>query len=302
MKDLLLNKIFQSLIIRKIENIPPGLDGNMGIYIFLKLFQALNSNIEFSTNKWLNASLISFSQLPFNFIHGILGIGWGIRFLIKTKLMKEDGAEIIYKTIAIRRINKFEVTPVPWFENELLFSYGIYMSQLMDENDSLEWYIHEEYLIEMIDECEILLSYPIKDVFSPQEINLSMLHSILFFLRSMERLGVYPFMVGQLLMKIPMLYIHIQSKTKFDDYIYHFLCSEKAEIPFDISDDELFIFMGEIGFYSLVYTTPELFVSAYYQIESQKTDFWEYVTYKLENQHTDIKIICGWGYGLLNIK
>ena len=302
MKEVLLNKIYQSLVTRKAEDMPSGLDGNMGIYIFLKLFQALNKSIEFDANKWLNASLAAFSKLPFNFVHGLLGVGWGIRFLIKNKLIREDGAEIIYNTITLRRKNLLETAPIPWFGGEALFSTGIYMPQLADKSDSLEWYIHEEHLIEMIDECEVLLSCPIKGVFSPQDMNVSMLHSILFFLHSMERLSVYPFMVEQLLKKIPDLYIGIKEKVPSDDYVYCFLCGKKAEIPFYHTDDELFNFMREIGFYSLVYETSELFISAYNQVERKKTDFLKYAMDRIEGQYADIKVLCGWGYGLLNMK
>lgn len=176
----LIGCIYKRLKKENIANLPVGLRGGlMGIALFMCLYSKYYKR-PISIKEYLINPLIKFRKLPFNILEGKIGIGWGIRYLELQGFIEEDESlNKLYKTIYFAYFNKFSVLPVYWVENEPLFSIGVFMSQMFVKENSLKMYTIEELLIAYIDECEYLLLYPIRNIYSPKHMPLSMLHSLL---------------------------------------------------------------------------------------------------------------------------
>lgn len=77
-------------------------------------------------------------------------------------------------------------SPIVVISDEL-FSVGIFLQMKFLPNDSLESYYIQEKLINLVDECERLLTQSVNHIYNPNDISLSMLHSIQFFLQECIR-------------------------------------------------------------------------------------------------------------------
>ena len=195
------------------------------------------------------------------------------------------------------------LAPIPTNKDDQVFSSGIYMSQLRVPKNSSEQYAHNERIIILLDECERLLLHSIPLIYSPSEMPLSMLHSILYFLLQADRTGIYPFLTRKLLKYAPQLYHKILNRgTPSDQYICLALMSKSNTSLQEISDDQASIdFIANLGFYSLLYDTPQIFSSPFQLIHKNQA-FTKYIKEQIQENSLDISTLCGLGFGLLNME
>lgn len=184
-----------------------------------------------------------------------------------------------------------------------LFSGGIYMLQQCGTNNSVERYIVEERLIALVDECERQLTQSIKYIYRPEDMPLSRLHSILFFLTQISEKKIYPYKANALLCHVKERFVQMKEKPLCDEYIYHFLMQDdQAIVPVNLEDRHLFLLMGELGFYSLLYDNQGIFRSAWQQVEEKYPEFKGKAESIIKDKSTPVAALCGWGYGLLQCK
>ena len=184
-----------------------------------------------------------------------------------------------------------------------LFSGGIYMLQQCNTDNLLERYIVNERLIGLVDECERQLTQSIKYIYRPEDMSLSRLHSILFFLKQISEKKIYPYKANKLLCHVKERFSQMKEKPLCDEYIYHFLMQDdKAIVPTNLEDRNLFLFMGELGFYSLLYDNQGIFQSAWQQVEEKYPRFERKTKSIINDKTTPVAALCGWGYGLLQCK
>ena len=195
------------------------------------------------------------------------------------------------------------LAPIPMSKDDLIFSSGIYMSQLRMPKDSSEQYTHNERIIILLDECDRLLLHSIPLIYPPSEMSLSMLPSILYFLLQADKTDVYPFLTRKLLKYTPQLYYKIINRgTLSDQYICLFLMNKSNSLLQETGNDQASIdFIANLGFYSLLYDTPQIFSSAF-QLIHENQAFTEYIIEQIQEASLDISTLCGSGFGLLNME
>lgn len=296
--------IYHRITIEDYASLPSGLKGGrMGICLFLALY--LKKKKGKKGRKMLSAILTDaikeLPNLPCSLLNGAMGTGWAIQYLSVNEILSfKDEISKLYTLIINYYMGYCASAPLQFIKEDQLFSIGIYILQLRTEDDSITHYTVNEILIGLIDECERLMKWNIKDLYSSQDISLSMLHSILLFLLRMNETGIYPVQTSRLIGCITEFHRHIHKQNPSDDYIYHFLLHGSANFP-EMKEDELFHFMGEIGFYSLLYESPQLFCSAYAQYNDKYPVHKKNIKIEINKKDADIATLCGWGYGLLNL-
>ena len=164
-------------------------------------------------------------------------------------------------------------------------------------------FTHNERIIILLDECDRLLLHSIPLIYTPSEMSLSMLHSILYFLLQADKTDVYPFLTRKLLKYTPQLYYKIINRgTLSDQYICLFLMNKSNSLLQETGNDQASIdFIANLGFYSLLYDTPQIFSSAF-QLIHENQAFTEYIIEQIQEASLDISTLCGLGFGLLNME
>ena len=138
---------------------------------------------------------------PYSLLKGRLGVSWGIQYLANKNILELDDEVMKFRSIGMQDCMSYRLlAPIPMSKDDLIFSSGIYMSQLRMPKDSSEQYTHNERIIILLDECDRLLLHSIPLIYTPSEMSLSMLHSILYFLLQADKTDVYPFLTRKLLL------------------------------------------------------------------------------------------------------
>ena len=262
------------------------------------LFLALYSEIKGSEEARYMASIIltdtqkkELNNQPYSLLKGRLGVSWGIQYLANKNILELDDEVMKFRSIGMQDCMSYRLlAPIPMSKDDLIFSSGIYMSQLRMPKDSSEQYTHNERIIILLDECDRLLLHSIPLIYTPSEMSLSMLHSILYFLL-------------QLLKYTPQLYYKIINRgTLSDQYICLFLMNKSNSLLQETGNDQASIdFIANLGFYSLLYDTPQIFSSAF-QLIHENQAFTEYIIEQIQEASLDISTLCGLGFGLLNME
>ena len=223
-----------------------------------------------------------------------------IKFLFNNDILEEDDTiRNIHSNIQNECLNYCFVTPIYLPEKEYLFSIGIYWAQLFKQEDSLERYIIEERLLALVDECNRQLHCTIKGIYSPKDMSLSMLHSILYFLKKMNKEHIDSYQTQKLIESVENIYNQIKSKELLDDYIYHVLIKKTNALPPNYTANFYLKFLGNLGFYSLLYNYPDIFSTALKQLNEQRPSFYSEATRIIKKENISIETLCGWGFGLL---
>lgn len=191
-------------------------------------------------------------------------------------------------------------SPIVVISDEL-FSVGIFLQMKFLPNDSLESYYIQEKLINLVDECERLLTQSVNHIYNPNDISLSMLHSIQFFLQECIRKKISTYKASILFPQIEAKYIQLVNKPSHHDFIYHFF-NDDSQKPSICPMDNIayFNFMGEIGFYSLLYGRVKLFRQVLDNILSQYPNFLQTASHLVSYGDVSLTTLLGWGYGLLH--
>lgn len=303
MKRELVDDVYKRLINEDRKCLPPYLKGGlMEICIFMALYSEYKNNRKARS---LSATMLlevinATNKLPNRLFDGKIGIAWGMKYLSNNEVLEENSITTnMHKVVWSDYLYQSITMPIYLPEKEPLFSIGIYLTQLFNQEDSLQRYVIEERLLALIDECDRLLHCTIKDIYSPMDISLPMLHSILFFLKKMDKEHIYPYQTQNLIKSTENIYHQIKNKVPLDDYIYHALIKSANNLPQNHTINFYIEFLGNLGFYSLLYSQPEIFNTALEQLNEQTPSFHYEVTQIIRKGNISIETLCGWGFGLL---
>lgn len=307
MTMLLLKRIYHRLLKEDWNALPLGLKGGrIGLTVFFALCSEsfINSRARKLSGQILSNILGNSTSLSNGLLSGKLGLAWSLHLLCQKSILERDKyLEEFLGKILNEYMQCYYFMPVQVVAGDNLFSGGIYMLQQYITEDSLEWYIVNERLIYMVEECERQLNESIRNIYNHRNISLSILHSFLFFLLETHKKNIYPYKTGRLIDTIKDRYSRIEKKPLCDEYIYHFLMQDDTVIvPTNLEDRNLFLLMGELGFYSLLYDNQGIFWSAWQQVEEKYPRFKGKVESIIKDKTTPVAALCGWGYGLLQCK
>lgn len=303
--EILLKHIYNRLRKEDWSVLPSGLkDGKIGLMLFFALYSEHTGN---SRSRRLSATILSdlmsdTGRQASGLLNGKLGMAWSLNLLIKEDILEKEESldRCLSTTVNEYFIHSFYSLPVLVTDDEV-FDWGLYMLRKHTEDDSLERYDTDEKLINLTDECERLLTSPVKYIHDPEKMSLSMLHSLLFFLQNMKEKKIYPYKASLLIEEVKEKHARMEKQPLCDEYIYQSL-SGKAILPDDLTDSELFRFMGKIGFYSLLYGKRSMFLSALKQLDEAYPDFLRRIRSIIKDAAVTTGQLCGWGYGLLSCK
>lgn len=303
----LLKLIYHRLIKEEWTALPEGLKGGkVGLMLFLGLYSDSFGN-RYSRNlssRILIEMLLIGLQLPCGLLLGRMGLAWSLFLLCQKGIVEKDKElDNFLNSTIIMYMRQYYSMPIQVIAEDDLFSGGIFMLQQRVEDNSLEQYMMDERLIGMVDECERQLTRKIKYIYNSEDISLSRLHSILFFLLEINKMKMYPYKANKLLNQIEGVYSKIKKNSLADEYIYHTLMADgKANVPKGLEISALFLFMGEVGFYSLLYGLPIMFYSALEQLKDEYPLCLKKIKMEIKSTSTPTVALCGWGYGLLQCK
>ena len=303
MKKELVDDVYKRLINEDWKGLSPYLKGGqMGICMFLALYSEYK-NYKKARNlsaKMLPEVIKAADKLPNRLFDGRIGIAWGVKYLSNNEILEENEITLnIHKGVWSDYLYQSATMPIYLPEEEPVFSIGIYLIQLLNQEDSLQRYVMVERLLALIDECDRQLHCTIKDIYSAKEMPLPMLHSILFFLRKMEKEHIYPYQTQKLIESAGTIDQRIKNKELLDDYIYHVLIEKENTLYNDQTIDFYMKFLGNLGFYSLLYGYPGIFNIALKQMDKQISSFYSKATQIIKKGNISIETLCGWGFGLL---
>lgn len=277
MKRELVDDIYKRLLNEDWKGLPPYLKGGqMGMCMFMALYSEYrNCGKARSLSARILPEVIKFIQyMPNRLLDGKTGIAWGMKYLSNNAILEEDDTiRNIHSTIQNECLNYCFATPIYLPEKEYLFSIGIYWAQLFKQEDSLERYIIEERLLALVDECDRQLHCTIKGIYSPKDMPLSVLHSILYFLKKINKEHIDSYQTQKLIESAENVYSKIKSKELLDDYIYHVFIKRTNNLPKNHTANFYLEFLGNLGFYSLLYSYPDIFSAALKRFKRAKTFF-----------------------------
>ena len=146
------------------------------------------------------------SQISADFESGLMGIGWGIEYLVKNNFIEAETDETLAEVDSIIYKSMIQ-SPVLICNSNDFFGYGLYfLSRLKiggHYDKDLNNLIKKQILIYLIDECERLLIYKRYIDFYIRALSLRTINSLLFFLLEMHRLNLFPVKVTRLLNHMP---------------------------------------------------------------------------------------------------
>lgn len=303
MKRELVDDIYKRLLNEDWKGLPPYLKGGqMGMCMFMALYSEYrNCGKARSLSARILPEVIKFIQyIPNRLLDGKTGIAWGMKYLSNNAILEEDDTiRNIHSTIQNECLNYCFATPIYLPEKEYLFSIGIYWAQLFKQEDSLERYIIEERLLALVDECDRQLHCTIKGIYSPKDMPLSVLHSILYFLKKINKEHIDSYQTQKLIESAENVYSKIKSKELLDDYIYHVFIKRTNNLPKNHTANFYLEFLGNLGFYSLLYSYPDIFSAALKRLNEQRPSFYSEATQIIRKENITVETLCGLGFGLL---
>lgn len=208
--DLHLKRIAGILLLNASFIESPGLlNGKLGITIFFYHYYRYTGNEIY--NEFAGELIDQIyeeinTSIPVNFEDGLTGIGWGIEYLVKNRLVDADTDEALAEidnTLYRRRLNSAILID----ESNSIFGYGLYyLSRLTGhniDNNDLNTLIKKYHLIFLIDECERILIQKSYEKFIAGTLGINCLNSFLAFLLEVHRLRIYPYKTEKLLEALP---------------------------------------------------------------------------------------------------
>lgn len=303
-QDQLTHIIYNKLSNLELKSLPFGLkNGKIGLALFLALYSEYFHNLHARnlTEKILELLINDKKISSDTLLDGKLGLAWALLYLNRKEII--DNRSItstgivnnIYKEFNMR----YFASPIPVI-NDKLFSVGIFLQMKLSSEDSLEnFYVHEK-LINLVDECERLLTQSIDYVYTPEELSLPMLHSLQYFLQECIHKKISTYKALSLLPEIEKRYAQLIDIPIHHKVIFYFLHNEEEvpHIPL-MNPIESVKFIGEIGFFSLLYVKPQLFHNTLHNIVSQHPNFIQAASCLINNQELPLTTLLGWGYGIL---
>lgn len=290
--ERILNQIYLQLSNLPLEKLPYCLQGKTGIMLFLALYSEWKDHLHArSLAKKLLISIIkNTSHLQPLFFNGSWGVLWALQYLKKQGILEND--QTISQFIQqLRNMNYAAqiAMPIKLMPKDVLFSEGICTLYQWKDDNSLERYIVEEHLINLIDDCKRLLSLDYPNIYYPNYMPISLLHSITWYLQKMVTLKLYPYHAEQLLKEITSTSSKYLNNDNVDSYILGNLLSDSRNgLTHETKLNNCIDTIGKAGFYSILYNRSDLFNKLWKPVEI--------------NNEMPISVLCGIGLGILQTK
>jgi len=185
------------------------LNGKMGIAIFFYQYARYTGNKVYENYA---GELIDEiygeinNSTPVGFANGLMGIGWGIEYLVRNGYVDADTDEALSEIDnAVYRSSLHR--PFLLDNRDDIFGYGLYyVTRLMgreDDDDNLKTLFKKQHLIYLTDDCErILVQKQFLD-YGIDSLSIDTINSFLWFLVEMHRLGLFPVKVEKILRCLP---------------------------------------------------------------------------------------------------
>jgi hypothetical protein len=185
------------------------LNGKMGIAIFFYQYARYTGNKVYEDYA---GELIDeiyeelYNGTPVGFSNGLMGIGWGIEYLVRNGYLEADTDEalaVIDNAVYRSSLHR----PFLLDNGNDFFGYGLYyVTRLMgheDDDDDIKTLFKKQHLIYLTDDCErILVQKQFKD-YKIDSLGIDTIISFLWFMVEMHRLGLFPVKVENILRCLP---------------------------------------------------------------------------------------------------
>ena len=175
-------------------------------------------------------------KLPKNLMNGYLGIAWGMGTLVKEKVLSYNKPlKMFFKNAFFMELYiNHSFANINLDDN--FFSNGLFMEKMRKEGNTMIRYQLDEQMIYLIDDCECILTHK----YSYIELNGHLFNSILYYLKVVDNLGLYPVKTKMLLGKIKYLYEMNKDDSLLDRLIYNVLGGDTVFLDMDLlSFDDL---------------------------------------------------------------
>ncbi|RPI74231.1 MAG: hypothetical protein EHM47_04185 [Ignavibacteriales bacterium] len=183
--------------------------GKMGIAIFLYQYSRYKGNKKFENHAgWMIDEIYKNinSKTPVDFEEGLMGIGWGIEYLVRNAFVVTNTDETLAE-IDITTYRSMVQQPILTKNSNDLFGYGFYLQarlhNRLNDDKNLNTLIKKQQLIYLTDECERLLILKRYLDFNIMSLSLRTLNSIAWFQIEMHKSGLFPLKVNKLLRHLP---------------------------------------------------------------------------------------------------
>jgi len=185
------------------------LNGKMGIAIFFYQYARYTGNkvYEDYAGELIDEIYGEINNsTPVGFSNGLMGIGWGIEYLVRNGYVDADTDEALPEIDnAVYRSSLHR--PFLLDSGDDLFSYGLYyVTRLMgreDDNDNLKTLFKKQHLIYLTDDCERILVKKQYKNYNIDSLGIDTIISFEWFLIEMHRLELFPVKVEKILRCLP---------------------------------------------------------------------------------------------------
>ena len=176
---------------------------------------------------------------PVDFASGLMGIGWGIEYLVNERFLEADTDQVLKDIDGI--VFKASLkNPVLTNDNKELFGFGLYyiarLSGRENDDHNLNTIVKKQMLVYLHDDCERLLAADVVLNKAIPCMTLDQLNSLMFFIINMQKLRLFPAKLSRIEKIIP-AYIgksKIKSESKIELNALRYLldaCRNKINDP-----------------------------------------------------------------------
>jgi hypothetical protein len=178
---------------------------------------------------------------PVDFANGLIGIGWGIEYLVQKGFVEADTDEAL-KDIDNAIIGATMQAPISIHDQTSLFGFGFYyLARLKNreyDDENLETIKKKQSLIYMMDECERMLTKEKLFDISVPRLTLCQVNSLLWFILQIHRLSLFPVKSNKLINYMAD-YVSNKMENKLDAIDIRIFCKLINELKNLITDDGL---------------------------------------------------------------
>ncbi len=205
-----LRRIVNVLLLNASFTDNPGLlNGKMGIAIFFYRYARYTGNkvYEDYAGELIDEIYGEINNgTPVGFANGLMGIGWGIEYLVRNGYVEADTDEALAEIDnAVYRSSLHR--PFLLDNGDDLFGYGLYyVTRLMgreDDDDNLKTLFKKQHLIYLTDDCERILVQKQFKGYNIDSLGIDTIISFAWFLIEMHGLGLFPVKIENILRRFP---------------------------------------------------------------------------------------------------
>lgn len=296
--------IIRQILSKDLTRCPYGLfHGKTGIAVYLGFYSELKHDAKAREKTNLLITDIwnhEWETLPPGLSNGYMGLGWGLAALAYGGILTLNEALKSYlERIFTQATYAGTKGPghIDWEDN--LFSTALYYEKIRRQEDTLWRYMLDEHMIYSVDDIELLFEgkYPYI------EIDDRLFHSILFYLKAVEQLRIYPVKTRKMLAwAVGEACPNRKRTTWLDDYICHVLGGREFSRPLpSLSVSTKLAWLCEAGFFSMLYRNPLIFNGLMDRVRRDTPVFEKNIPAEyLSELPLGMNGLCGLGYGLLS--